>query len=208
LQAKATLNSQKSGNAKASLQLNALGQTVYNFQDSKNTLLVKGDSFTKTHDQVVADVRFTIGPIPMHAKFGLKGTVGTSYYVVANPGGGNVYAKVNPLIDTRAYGQGGADIVVGGAGVGANLLLLRDDLDIRGTASVGLENNKPYLLTQLSAYNELQALNGNAYAYAYVYVPRWGVPPWKKKQWNWNILSWSGLNTSGYLFDESHKEFF
>jgi hypothetical protein len=208
LRATAIVNSPKAGNGAVSLQLNALGQTVYNFQDSKNTLLVKSDTFSKSYDRTVADVRFSVGPIPMRATFGVKGSAGMSYFVIANPMVGGGYAKVNPFVDTRAYGQGGADIVVGGAGVGANLVLLKNDLDIRGNASLGLENGKPYLLTQLSAYNELSALNGNAYAYAYVYVPKFGIPPWKKKQWNWNIFSWSGLKTDGYLFDESHKSYF
>jgi hypothetical protein len=209
LRATASVNAQKSGNANLSLQLNALGQTVYNFQDSKNALIVKGDSFSKSYDRTIADVRFSVGPIPMRATFGVQGSAGISYFAVANPSGGNVYAKVNPFIDSKAYGQGGADIVVGGAGVGANLTLLKDDLDIRGAAMVRLDgSNKPYLTAQLSAYNELTALSGNAYAYAYVYVPRFGIPPWKKKQWDWNIFSWSGLKTNGYLFDTSYTSYF
>ncbi|MBD1823612.1 hypothetical protein H6F51_14075 [Cyanobacteria bacterium FACHB-DQ100] len=205
IRATASMNSQKSGNSTIDVRLNVLGQSVYNFQDSRNTLLIKSDSFSRSVDRQVADLRFSLGPIPMRASFGVRGSAGIQYLAIANPAIVSAYAQVSPFVDARAYGQGGADIYVAGAGVGANLVLVRDDLDMRGRAYLALQNNNPYLMMQLSAYNSLEALSGNAYAYAYMYVPKFGIPPWKKKQWNWNIWSWTGFKTDGYLFDESYK---
>lgn len=205
IRATALMNSQKSGNSTLDVRLNVLGQSVYNFQDSRNTLLIKSDSFSRSVDRQVADLRFSLGPIPMRASFGVRGSAGIQYVAVANPAIVSAYAQVSPFVDARAYGQGGADIYIAGAGVGANLVLVRDDLDMRGRAYLLVQNNNPYLMMQLSAYNSLEALSGNVYAYAYMYVPKFGIPPWKKKQWNWNIWSWTGFKTDGYLFDESYK---
>jgi hypothetical protein len=49
-------------------------------------------------------------------------------------------------------------------GVGANLTLLKDDLDIRALAHPGIESgtNKAYFQVTASAYNEIEALSGNA----------------------------------------------
>ncbi len=207
LRATANMNSQKSGNASAELGLAAFGQSVYNFKDSKNTIFVKSDSFSRSYDKTIADVRFSLGPIPMRASFGVQASAGVNYTFIANHAYVTAYAKVNPFVDSKAYGQGGADIVVGGAGVGANLTLLKDDLEIRGFAHPGIESgtNKAYFQVAASAYNEIEALSGNAYAYTYVYVPRFGIPAWRKKQWDWNIWSWTGFKSGGYLFDESQK---
>lgn len=205
LRATAMMTSRKSGEAKVDVRLNVIGQNVYNFQDSRNTLLIKSDSFSRTVDQPIADLRFSLGPIPMRATFGVQGSAGIQYTVAANPAFASAYARVNPFVDSKAYGQGGADIYVAGAGVGANLTLVRDDLDMRGQAYLGFENNNPYMMMRFSAYNTIDVLSGNAYAYAYMYVPKFGIPPWKKKQWNWNIWSWEGFKTDGYLFDEAHK---
>ncbi|MBW4507348.1 MAG: hypothetical protein KME64_12650 [Scytonematopsis contorta HA4267-MV1] len=207
LRATANMNSQKSGNASAEVGLSAFGQSVYNFKDGKNTVFIKSDSFSRSYDKTIADVRFSLGPIPMRASFGVQASAGVNYLLIANPAYATAYAKVNPFVDSKAYGQGGADIVVGGAGVGANLTLLKDDLEIRAFGHPGIESgtNKPYFQVAASAYNEIEALSGNAYAYTYVYVPRFGIPPWRKKQWDWNIWSWTGFKSGGYLFDESQK---
>ncbi|MBW4526041.1 MAG: hypothetical protein KME18_12715 [Phormidium tanganyikae FI6-MK23] len=205
LRATASMSSQKSGNAKVAVRLDVVGQNVYNFQDSRNTLLIKSDSFSRSVDQPIADLRFSLGPIPMRATFGVQGSAGIQYTVAANPAYASAYARVNPFVDSKAYGQGGADIYLAGAGVGANLTLVRDDLDMRGQAYLaGLTTSKPSMVMNFSAYNTIDALSGNAYAYAYMYVPKFGIPPWKKKQWNWNIWSWQGFKTDGYLFDEAY----
>ncbi|MEM7554924.1 MAG: hypothetical protein AAF378_12645 [Cyanobacteria bacterium P01_A01_bin.84] len=209
LRARADLNAPTTGNMTTSLNLSVVGRNVYSVQDSRPSTLTKADTYSRSLDKQVANIRFSLGPIPMRARFGVQGRAGFGYYVVASASQRKAYAKLTPFIDSRAYGQGGADIVVGGAGVGTNLLLLKDNLDVRGQARVGFASgNRAYLNAYYYGYNRLEALSGNAYAYAYIYVPKFGIPPYKKKQWNWNIWNWSGLKHQGYLFSGNKKVYF
>jgi hypothetical protein len=203
LRATAKVVAPDNGQLSANLNLAAFGANVYNFNRTVNASIQKTDTFQYAVDKEIVNFRFTIGPIPMSAKFGVRGSAGLRYDIFASPR--YAYAKAVPFLDTRAYGQGGADIVVGGAGVGVNLVLLKDELEIAGKARLNIVNAKLVLDTQFSALNKFSALNGNVYAYAFVYVPRFGVPPWKKKQWDWTIVSWNGFNHTGYFFNESKQ---
>ncbi len=205
----ATVYAPVSGRGTVNAGLYVARQNVYNFQTGFANRFSKGDSFSRSLDFGVANIRFFVGPIPMRARFGVRGRAGFRYNMVASGASRLAYARLNPFVDSRAYGQGGADIVVGGAGVGANLLLLKDNLNAFALARVGFASaNRAYLQTYYSVYNDMEALSGRAYAYAYVYVPRWGIPPWRKKQWNWNIFDWTGFKQRGYLLRGSNKVYF
>ncbi|MBE9033051.1 hypothetical protein IQ266_25265 [filamentous cyanobacterium LEGE 11480] len=210
LRATAQVRSDKPTNkSSVAVKLNAFGQTVYSFQRTKKSSYSYSKSFSKSIDKRIADIRFSAGPIPMRAKFGVRGSAGVRYAFALNPVKAAAYAKVNPFVRSRVYGEGGVDIVVAEAGVGANLVLLNDDLDVRARAKIGLaSNNKAYLKLDMSAHNKLTALKGKLYAYAGVYVPRWGIPPWKKKRYDTTLFNWKGLTHQGYLFDESYTAYF
>lgn len=202
--ATANLYAPVSGNGNVNANLYVVGRNVYNFNRRFSTNFSRGDSFSRSLDIEAANFRFWVGPIPMRARFGVRGSAGFRYNVAAYGGSRYAYARLNPFVDTSAYGQGGADIVVGGAGLGVNLLLLKDDLDARASARVGFASgNRAYLQTYYSMYNQVEALSGNVYAYAYVWVPFW-----RRRQWNWNIFSWTGVNHRGYLLNGSHRIYF
>mgnify|MGYP001791439435 CR=1 FL=1 len=195
-----------SGKGSVNTGLYVARQTLHNVQTRFENRFDEGDSFSRSLDFVVANIRFSVGPIPMRARFGVRGRAGFRYNMVASVASREAYAQLNPFVDSRAYGQGGADIVVGGAGVNVNLLLLKHNLNAEAEAKVVLlPKNRAYLQTDYSVYNDMEALSGRAYAYAYVYVPRWGIPPLKKKQWNWNIFNWTGFKQKGYLLRGSNK---
>jgi hypothetical protein len=205
----ATVYAPVSGRGSVNAGLYVARQRVYNFQTGFANRFSKGDSFSRSLDFGVANIRFFVGPIPMKARFGVRGRAGFRYNMAASGASRLAYARLNPFVDSRAYGQGGADIVVGGAGVGANLLLLKNNLNAYALARVGFASgNRAYLQTYYSVYNDMEALSGKAYAYAYVYVPRFGIPPWRKKQWNWNIFDWTGFKQRGYLLRNSNRVYF
>ncbi len=205
----ATVYAPVSGRGNVNAGLYVAKQNVYNFQTGFANRFSKGDSFSRSLDFGVANIRFFVGPIPMRARFGVRGSAGFRYNMAASGASRLAYARLNPFVDSRAYGQGGADIVVGGAGVGANLLLLKDNLNAYASARVRFASaNRAYLQSYYSVYNDMEALSGKAYAYAYVYVPRFGIPPWRKKQWNWNIFDWTGFKQRGYLLRGSNRVYF
>ena len=200
-----------SGRGTVNTGLYVARQTLHNVQTRFENRFDEGDSFSRSLDFEVANIRFSVGPIPMRARFGVRGDAGFRYNIEASGASREAYAQLNPFVDSRAYGQGGADIVVGGAGVNVYLLLLKNNLNAEAKAYVRFDDddrNRAYLESTYSVHNDMEALSGKVYAYAYIFVPRWGIPPWRKKQWNWNIFDWTGFKQRGYLLDGSSKKYF
>jgi hypothetical protein len=202
LRATANISSPDNGDLSARLNLQVFGDSVYNPQFTAKKI-EKSDQFEYSLDRQLVNYRTNIGPIPVSATFGVRGSAGIRYNLSASSRYAS--AQVVPYLNTQVYGQGGADIIIGGGGVGANLTLINDELDIAGKAQIRTDypNKKIYLDTALYAYNKIDALKGNVYLYAYTYVPRFGLPPWEKKQINQNIWNWTGLHNEGYLFNFS-----
>ncbi len=200
VRANANVQAPDNGDLSARLNVAVFGNSVYDRQ-FKAPKLQYSDSYSIPLDRKIGDYRFAVGPIPMKVSFGIRGSVGLRYELAAAPR--YAYAKVTPFTNTQVYAEGGADIVVGGAGVGANLTLLNDELELAAKANIrtDFQNRKVFLDTNFYGYNKLDALSGKVYAYAYVYRPDFGIPPWTKEQWNWTIWDWQGFHQSGYLFN-------
>ncbi|MBD1846968.1 hypothetical protein H6F89_26885 [Cyanobacteria bacterium FACHB-63] len=200
VRATANLQAPDTGDLLARVNVSVLGRSIYDRQ-LKAPKLQYSDSYTIPLNQTIAEYRFAVGPIPMKASFGVRGAVGVRYALAAAPR--YAYAKTTPFTNIQVYGEGGADIVVGGAGVGVSLTLLNDELELGAKANIrtDFQNRKVFLDTNFYAYNKLDALSGNVYAYAYIYRPDFGIPPWTKEQWNWTIWNWKGFQQEGYLFN-------
>lgn len=196
----ANLQAPDAGDLSARVNVSMLGRSIYDRQ-FKAPKLQYSDSYSTSINQRIAEYRFAVGPIPMKASFGVRGAVGVRYALAAAPR--YAYAKVTPFTNVQAYGEGGADIVVGGAGVGVNLTLLNDELELAAKANIrtDFQNRRVFLDTNFYGYNKLDALSGKVYAYAYIYRPDFGIPPWTKEQWNWTIWNWKGFQQEGYLFN-------
>ncbi len=199
---RATVNVQApdSGDLSARINVSAFGGSVYDRQFKGGTVQ-KSDSFSYSIGRDIVSQRFMVGPIPMNVTLGVRGSAGLRYDLYASPR----YAKASavPFLNTQVYGQGGPDIVIGGGGVGVNLTLLNDELELTAKAKIrtDLQAQKIFLDANFYALNKLDALGGNVYIYAFTYVPNFGIPPWEKKQWNWNVWDWKGFHHEGYLFN-------
>jgi hypothetical protein len=148
--------------------------------------------------EYVMDYRFSIGPIPMRARAGFQGKIGLAYGYNLTPL--RVGAHAMPYARSNVFAQVGADIMIGGAGVGGELTLV--NLDIPLTADVFVEwDDEPTVKIDIVGSSELTALAGELYAYAYVYHPKpW--PPWKDKwQGKWAFFNWSGIVRKGNIFN-------
>jgi hypothetical protein len=175
-----------------------MGQSVYNLNQSATTSWSKSDQLSKTFDYSTK-FRFMLGPIPISVQLGAQGSVGVRYFVGLSPI--KASAQVIPTVNARVYAQAGIDIVVASAGVGGQLRLI--DLSIRIGADLTLRQNGSGLAIDEHFYaqNELTMLSGSLYVYAEVYVPRFGIPPWTKKHYEWDLWKWKGLQVKGYLFN-------
>jgi hypothetical protein len=178
-----------------SLNVAILGQTVWNptYPDPGSKpkpdpnapppkqLLHQNDKFAGNVDEGV-DWRFAIGPIPCKARLGFRGSAGLEYgYDVALTAVGGF---AGPFAKADAYVEAGVDIGVAGVGVEGDLVLLEDELTLRGDASLDFVD-EPKVVLDLSASNDINALSGSFSVYAYIdlFFTSWRG---EKKLWGWD----------------------
>ena len=202
------MNAPRKGNMTGKIGLDVLPfGTVYSLS-LDGASISKKDAATKTLDATFANFRVMVGPVPVQVKAGAQGSAGFKYYAGLNPA--SALAELTPFVHSKVYVQAGVDIVVAGAGAAAEMTLVNYDLSMYGGVRLWVQTpegqTKPMLgiRQQYQIAHKLEMLNGSAYAYAYIYVPKFGVPPWKKKEWRWDIWKWNGFTPiDGELVDET-----
>ena len=140
--------------------------------------------------------RFNVGPVPMSGEVGAAGQIGYDWAIGVSDKSGGVSAVA--YSDVSGYAQVGADIEIASAGVGGELILLRDVLKIEGTMGLEVDaSGAPRIETSVKGTNKLVVLAGELYAYVRAFVPTLGTPAFDEKQWNWELFKWAGLDTGG-----------
>src|SRR5690606_2373884 len=74
--------------------------------------------------------RFSLGPVPITAEIGAAGQIGYDWTLAVEKKKAAVAGLA--YADVSAYAQAGADGVVASAGIGGNLVILRDVLKMEG----------------------------------------------------------------------------
>jgi hypothetical protein len=192
----ASAESPGSDSLRAGVEVRVIGKKLLNFQ--KSGLSIREDNKVSYPVDWATEYRFAIGFVPMRARLGLQGSLGIMHGFAVMPLRLGAYAK--PFARSNAYAQVGADIAIGGVGVGGELTLI--NLDVPLTADVNVEwDDEPEIKLALRGTAEVNTLSGRLYAYAYAYYPKpW--PPWKDK-WTgeWDFFKWDGLSWKGNLFE-------
>ena len=135
---------------------------------------------------------FMAGPIPLSVRIGTRAAVGVEYALLASPV--RVDNEVVPHAVADVYAQAGINIAIAGAGVECRLRLLDGRLMVHGMLMRGAEDGREFLETEYAINRWYRALDGSLSLYAWIYVPRWGVPPWKKKTYRTELAGWSGFS--------------
>lgn len=146
--------------------------------------------------------RFAVGPIPMAGTVGIRGEVGFQWGIELLPL--QVGAFTGPFAAVDAYAQVGADVAVGGVGVGGRLRVAEYSLMLQGNALFTYEE-EPLITVNVALTSDLTLLAGDLYAYAYVEYPiPW--PPWHdRSEWRHAFFEWNGFKKKGTLFDYKAK---
>jgi len=201
----ATANADFTSSAKllsAKMDVAVLGQSIFHLNESAPGKWEKEQKFSMGCD-VNTSIPVPIGPLTLTVKLGVQGEAGIQYGMGIYGGLPMVRGWVDPYVHTSVYAQAG--IGVGGdwlgvsAGVGANMTLLNDDLDITGEAGVfwflgfGIRE-------KLVVHNKVDMLSGRVYAFAtfgHPCVPDfWNACPSTITADLWN---WQGLKSEGDL---------
>ncbi|WP_394825916.1 hypothetical protein [Pendulispora albinea] len=174
------------------LEVRLVGQTIWSpkFEGGQTKFLHHNDRKSWGVDKGL-EWRFAIGPVPCKGRVGFRGEAGVGYGFDIAPTAVGGFA--GPFAKADAYAQVGVDIGIAGAGVEADLVLIDDQLTLKGDASFEFVD-QPKLELDLSASNKLSALSGKFSAYAYIdYL----IDEWRG---NWTIWSWEGFNKTWDIF--------
>lgn len=191
-----SLSAPKSGPGSAKVNLYVVG--VGDVPVLNQTLSPTGGAVSNTVGRsldVSQNFRFFVGPIPMNAKLGIRGTAGVQYGMGLGPSGVNVSLK--PKVKVDAYGQGGVDAVIASGGIGCELALLHKNLELGAEGGLTVEDGAPALKGRLYGGGSMEALSGRLYAYARVDLLVWD------DEWQWDIWNFEGIKGDFTLFNEA-----
>ena len=195
----APANTSKPLNAK--MGISVLGATVYNFNKDFPAKWSTSDTLSY---KLSVGVPFGVplGPVTVGGEIGARGSAGFEYGILLTRAGAS--GHVNPFVHTAVYGEGGASIYIGGAGIGVEMTLINADLHVYGKGTIGWFI-KWMIFDELYCDYSLDMLSGRVYAYVYAYYPCDFIGPIPtdicKKQWEHNFWNWPGFKASGVLVD-------
>jgi hypothetical protein len=181
------------GNAPATLNvvIRVGGNEVFRKKWEKD--LLKLEDTAKLFEQKAhVDFRFAIGPLPMKAEVGFRGTAGVKYGVQIVPLAGTAYAT--PFLSLDGYAQLAIDLGIAGGGIGGELTIIRDEVPLKAMVNI-LVGDQPELQVMLDGRNEMSCLSGRLYAFVYVnfFLFKWEPKPF-------DIFTWEGFKSSASLF--------
>ena len=188
----------------AAAKLTVLGMTVYNLNEKSYTTWQKGDQWSYP-----ARVGYPFY-VPIYIGFitgevGIQGEVGFRYDVILERV--KLSSVIRPFVNVSAYGEAGYSLIVFGAGVGAQLTFLDYSLPV----TVGLRPTYLWFLgkwaleTYIWVSHDVHVLSGKVYAYAYAYVPKFGIPPWKKVTFTHTFFKWNGFHENKTLLSKTQN---
>jgi hypothetical protein len=161
--------------------------------------LVETYNNSNSQSQTIFQTVIPIGPIPLvlHAGAFVRSGLFVEYGLVSL----KVFAKAKPYVAAGLTASARLDIWIAQVGVEAGLTLI--DVGIPVTAHAALlhtDNNEPYIDLNLNGDATYRILDGYLTAYAQYMVPRFGLPPWKKKRINKVLFTWTGMGASQSIF--------
>ncbi|MCK4791903.1 MAG: hypothetical protein KAV87_49685, partial [Desulfobacteraceae bacterium] len=203
-----------SGNMEASLTMTVLGETRLSINESEPvplnvdelpqipSLPLDGRSSESLDESFESS--FALGPILLSVKFGVRASAGVEYGLFASPADAN--GRFGPFVASDLYAQAGVNIIIAKAGVSCTLTLLDNTLTLSGHLKVDADQTGPYFSAVFSIYDRLEALSGEVSLYACILVPKFALPPWGYKCWDWEIAKWEGLQAKGYIVKEDTEK--
>jgi hypothetical protein len=205
-----------SGNMEARLTLTVLGETRLRINQSKPVplnvdqlpqipSLALYDRSSESLDESF-ESSFALGPILLSVKFGVRASAGVDYGLFVSPANAN--GRFGPFVASDLYAQAGLNIIIAKAGVSCTLVLLDNTLTLSGQLKADADQRGPYFSALFSIYDRFEALSGEVSLYACILVPKFALPPWGYKCWDWEIAQWEGLQAKGYIVKESSEKFY
>jgi hypothetical protein len=173
--ATADLDAPRTGALTANIKVTVLGTDVAVLNESQQVDFNKQDTFTKSlPDSLKVSWQTSIGPVPVKAVVGAKGSITMPYYVALLPASSTAW--MIPTVQATVYAQGAVDAEYdetgGELGVEVDLTLINNKLTLAGGASEGTDTQGAFVTYWLASRDDLTVLAGKLFLYFKVEV--WG----------------------------------
>ncbi len=190
---------ERNKNYRANLDVYVIGKKVWNYSKAQKNNF----SFGNTYSYAISyeySIHVPIGPVRAALTVGTAGDAHFGYSFKFDGLAAN--ASVNPGVKASLFARGGVNVYVAEVGAGGSFLLVNLDMPLSLLAEVTPRSGSLYLHGKLLGSIDVSTLSGRLFGYADVYVPRWGVPPWKKKHYEVTVTKWNGIDYDKTLFNE------
>jgi hypothetical protein len=186
--ATAALNAPKTGNLTANVKVTVLGADVAVLNESQSVDFNKQDTYSKSlPDSFKVSYQFSIGPVPVKAVVGAKGSFTMPYYVALLPLTSTAW--MIPTVQASIYAQAAVDLEYedtgAEAGVEADLTLLNNKLTLAGGASEGTDTTGTFVSYWLTSRDDLTVLAGKLTVYVKVQVEGYTVHEFDEDFYNY-----------------------
>jgi hypothetical protein len=191
LLATADLSAPRTGNLIAKVKITTLGVDQVVLDQTQSGDWTKTDTFTRSlPDSFKVQYNTSIGPVPITATIGAKGSVSVPYFVGLLPV--QAMGWMIPNVQSSVYAQAGIGVEYDDtgavAGVEANLTLLNNKLVLFGGASEGTDTKGTFLKYSIASRDDVTALAGSVNAFVEAEVLGHGV-----RIFNDELFSFSGI---------------
>ncbi len=174
------------------------------------------DSQSKSVDQSVK-FHIVVGIIPIAVSIGGRGDVGYDAVLIVKDR--RVHVEFDPYVRVDGFVEAGVDIVIAGAGIYGNIVIVKDTVNVFGqmgfkgkippplsepgfpttlngsTLRLYDEATRPKFTSEFGADNTVELFSGSIGVYAYIYVPDCCFPPWTKLEYRHDVVSWPGIRS-------------
>ncbi len=187
--ATADLDAPRTGALTAKLKITILGTDVAVLNESQNVDFNKQDTITKSlPDSLKVSYQFSIGPVPVKAVVGAKGSVTMPYYVALLPASSTAW--MIPTVQATIYAQAAVDVEYDDtgaeAGVEADLTLLNNKLTLAGGASEGTDTQGAFVSYWLTSRDDLIVLAGKLTVYVKIEFYGHTIHEWDDDFYNYS----------------------
>lgn len=159
------------------------------FKDSRDVKYTVDDKIMYPVDASVSTT-FMIGPVPMGATVGFRGSVGAGYAFGLTPI--QLEGKAIAFANAQAYGEAYIDMLLAEAGIGVELTLIDLELTTHAFAGIDFGNKIEDLGLAVDAgiQANIKALNGRVYAFVDCAIDRYELQifKWDGLDWTWDIF--------------------
>jgi len=167
-----------------------------------NTVLSSKSKFSK-NVKWGTEVEFPVGPINIIGEFGFKGEVGIEADGSINLDKANAQVHISPYINASAYGEVGASYKIVSVGIGANLVLIDDTLDLNGKLQLIPKQSQQeysYFLYTVEGTNKMTLLSGSLYVWGEIDLL------FGSKKFEIEFYNFDGYNFDQKLFSISNRK--